>query len=441
MNAIARFFRKALWGFALWAPVAGCASLEVPYPLAPDVAQKRRHRTQDAVREFESKRDFAQFQAALTHWDRGDVEASEQTLQRLLRRNPNHHQARLLMAEVRPAGDPPPAALEQAEQPPAVHPDDALDNSPDDARAQYTTALLLHATGQGTTALAYSARAAELEPDNELYKLGYQTALTAENATAENATAENATAEKGTGPIRPNGPQGASHKLDPSPFRQPQKTSPIIPDPTARPSEPVSSLEDHGPNRPLTATAAGDIQLTSTTPPGYSLAEATDRVDPTDSAEQSGADRSSVSPDSVSLDSVLLEEGREALAAGSTEAALVHFRKAAAVRPDDPQIPIAAAMASLRHERPDLAVELLFPVARKFSGSARLNRILGLAYYRLGDYQSSQVALRQALSVDKSSALSYLLMGCTLSKLGQTESAEAHLRQARTIDPRYTVRR
>lgn len=435
MNTVAGFFRKVLWGFALSAPVAGCASLEVPYPLPDDIGQKRRQRTEDALREFESKRDFAQFQAALTHWDRGDVEACEQTLQRLLQRNPNHHQARLLMAEVLPTDDPPQAALEQAEQPPAIHPDDTLDNSPDDAfpddaRTQYTTGLLLHATGQATTALAYSGRAAELEAGNELYKLGCQTELTAENATAENATAE-----KGTGPTRPNGPQGTSHKLDQSPFR------PVIPDPTARPSEPVSSLEDHGPNRPHTATAADDIQLSSTTPQGYSLAEATDRVDPTDSAEQSGADRLSVLLDSVLLDNVLLDEGREALAAGSTEAALAHFRKAAAVRPDDPQIPIAAAMASLRHEQPELAVELLFPVARKFSSSARLSRILGLAYYRLGDYQSSQVALRQALSVDKSSALSYLLMGCTLSKLGQTESAEAHLRQARTIDPRYTVLR
>ncbi len=47
--------------------------------------------------------------------------------------------------------------------------------------------------------------------------------------------------------------------------------------------------------------------------------------------------------------------------------------------------------------------------------------MLGAAYYRTGDYKSSQVALQQALSLDKSSALSYLLMGCTLAKLGQNE--------------------
>ncbi len=137
----------------------------------------------------------------------------------------------------------------------------------------------------------------------------------------------------------------------------------------------------------------------------------------------------------------MFDEARAALAEGSGEAALVHFRKAAEICPNNPQIPIAAAMAVLRRNRPDLAVKLLRPAERRFCDSAKLHRILGVAYYRLGDYQSSQVALRQALSVDKSSALSYLLMGCTLSKLGQTESAEAHLRQARTIDPRYTVLR
>jgi len=126
---------------------------------------------------------------------------------------------------------------------------------------------------------------------------------------------------------------------------------------------------------------------------------------------------------------------------------MVYFRQAAAIRPNDPQIPIAAAMAALRADCPEVAVELLrpaggtgvTPVAGR--AAAQLYRILGVAYYRLEDYQSSEVALRQALSLDKSSALSYLLMGCTLSKLGQFESAEAHLRQARTINPRYSVRR
>jgi len=81
------------------------------------------------------------------------------------------------------------------------------------------------------------------------------------------------------------------------------------------------------------------------------------------------------------------------------------------------------------------------PAAKHFSKSAAIYRMLGVAYYRLGDFKSSQVALQQALSLDKSSALSYFLMGCTLAKLGQAEPAEAHFQQAKALDPRYTVRR
>lgn len=108
-----------------------------------------------------------------------------------------------------------------------------------------------------------------------------------------------------------------------------------------------------------------------------------------------------------------------------------------AAKSDNPQIPISAAAAALRANRPDLAVELLTPAAKQFPTSVAIHRMLGAACYRTGDYKSSQVALQQALSLDKSCALSYLLMGCTLAKLGQNEAAEAHFRQARTLDPRY----
>jgi tetratricopeptide (TPR) repeat protein len=137
----------------------------------------------------------------------------------------------------------------------------------------------------------------------------------------------------------------------------------------------------------------------------------------------------------------LFQRAGAALQQDSPEAALAYFREAAAARPNNPQILLSAATMALRYNHPDVAVELLAPAERRFADSAALRRILGVAYYRLGDYRSSQVALQQALSLDKSSALSYFLVGCTLAKLGQFESAETHFRQAQTIDPRYAVRR
>jgi tetratricopeptide (TPR) repeat protein len=72
-----------------------------------------------------------------------------------------------------------------------------------------------------------------------------------------------------------------------------------------------------------------------------------------------------------------------------------------------------------------------------FPRSAHLYQALAVAYYRRGDYASSQVAAQQALSLDNSSALSYFLVGSALARLGRAEAAEVHLRQARRLDPRF----
>jgi tetratricopeptide (TPR) repeat protein len=136
-----------------------------------------------------------------------------------------------------------------------------------------------------------------------------------------------------------------------------------------------------------------------------------------------------------------LQKGYDALALGLTDTALACFRDAAARDPHNPQILIDAATAALGRNQPRLAIDLLSPAAKQFATSAAVQRILGVAYYRSGDYPSSQVALRQALSLDKSSALSYFLMGCTLTKLGQLEAAETHFRQAQALDPRYVAQR
>jgi tetratricopeptide (TPR) repeat protein len=172
---------------------------------------------------------------------------------------------------------------------------------------------------------------------------------------------------------------------------------------------------------------------------------------PRPSTGSGGADRSNRAAYAEANDSAdkggpnaparLFEQGAKALSQGSAETAMVCFRQAMGARPDDPQIPISAAVLALQHNRPDMAIEVVERSLKALPKSAALHRILGAAYYRQGDYPASQSALQQALSLDKSSALSYFLMGCTLAKLGQAEAAETHFRQAQAIDSRYTVRR
>ena len=111
------------------------------------------------------------------------------------------------------------------------------------------------------------------------------------------------------------------------------------------------------------------------------------------------------------------------------------FRDAAARNPDDPRIPTASALAALAKNRPDVAIRLAEDAPGRFGDYVPLLRVLGASYYRKGDYPSSQVVLQQALSLDKSDALAYFLLGCTLAKLGQSDAAETALAHARQLGP------
>ena len=254
----------------------------------------------------------------------------------------------------------------------------ALDFYPNDPHVQYTMAMAMDAMGQSSDALGYYERATKMAPDSELYAEGYRTAR---QAVRETIHRSKATVLEVAGPTSdsPNGLTATAYTQAPTP-----------------------------------ASRAAD-------------SDSAQGAAPADSAGNAESDPAKE----------LVRKGQTALAEGDTETALNRFHEAAATRPDNPQIPISAAVAALRANQPDIALELLGPAAKRFPNSAALHRTLGAAQYRRGDYKSSQVALQQALSLDKSSALSYLLMGCTLAKLGQREAAEANFRQARSLDSRY----
>jgi tetratricopeptide (TPR) repeat protein len=63
--------------------------------------------------------------------------------------------------------------------------------------------------------------------------------------------------------------------------------------------------------------------------------------------------------------------------------------------------------------------------------------VLGAAHYRRGEYQVAQTALAQALSLDKSDALAYFLMGSTLAKQNEHEAAAKYLAEAARLDVRF----
>jgi Tfp pilus assembly protein PilF len=358
---------------------AGCSGVQLPKAITQgDITPERQKRDKQIEEHFDKLRDVAEFEAAKTRWlQQGDSKGCREALEKLLTRRPQHREARLLMAELLLAAGDAPSALQHATA--------ALREDPNNAKVQYTMAMVYDTLGQSADALAYYERASKMDPHNEAFAASYQAARVAAR-------------------------QDLHHSN------------------TLTQDETFSGRRHVGPN-------PTDLEQTPTpegVPVGYSTPTT---VDSADSARSNGSAGISESDPATTW----LRKGEAALAEGSPQAALEHFRQAAATKPDNPQIVISAAAAALRAKQPALAVELLTPAAKQFPNSAAVHRMLGAAYYRTGDYKSSQVALQQALSLDKSSALSYLLMGYTLAKLGRNEAAEAHLRQACTLDPKYRV--
>ena len=272
----------------------GCSSLKWPITPVEDVVELRQQRKNEALLEFEQRRDWAEFNAAQTAWDQGDAMRCRESLKRLLTRNPNHAEALGLMAK--------------------------------------------------------------LDERDEM-------------------------------PIQ-----------------------------SANPSQPADSVQ----------AASFESPSQMQTPTGSAKL-----------AERARSDGNTA----LTKAAQLLAEGEKALVAGDCQATMEFFNQAMSIIPHDPQIPTMAAVSALQLNRPDVAVSIAKEATARFPGYAALHRVLGVACYRSGDYEFSQVVLQQALSLDNTNALTYFLQGCTLSKLGKTEAAEAHFSQAAKLDPRYAQSR
>ena len=174
MNTPARSLRGLLWLTPILSAVVGCAGVPFARPIidavsSEGITEQRQQRNTEFVQQFEQNRDFAEFESARAEWLRDDPAKCEQSLKRILARNPTHRDSLLLTAELYLAEN----RLDDAFR----HGQLAMEAHPEDAQVQYTMGLLLDATGQSGDALVYYERAVQLEPENELYAVGYRTAL------------------------------------------------------------------------------------------------------------------------------------------------------------------------------------------------------------------------------------------------------------------------
>ena len=142
--------------------ITGCTGFEKTLVSGP-VTPLRKERQVDAIREFEQHRNAAQLESALDSWRQGDAAGCESRLAALVQRCPDYVDARLHLAEV----------LWSRGEAAAAEPHllAVLQSQPTRAEAYHTLGLILDATGRREQALQHFHHAAELEPDNEVYRL------------------------------------------------------------------------------------------------------------------------------------------------------------------------------------------------------------------------------------------------------------------------------
>lgn len=253
----------------------------------------------------------------------------------------------------------------------------SLNHHPHDAALLHAIGLSLDLDGDTDSALAYFKQAATIEPENEVFTASYNAALQPDEELSFPTELASAATTQNHAPPTPSG--NAVNPVPPQISPLP-KTEPAMP-------APVVGAVAQGPAGPL------------------------------------------------------LQQASKALSAGSLLEGEALLRQAASTASDNPQIPISAAVVALKHAQPQLAIELLQDALDAFPRCAGIHQSLALAFYRIGNYEASQVAARQALSLDNASPLTYFLLGSTAARMGSTDEAQCYLRQARSMDPRYRVSR
>ncbi len=119
-----------------------------------------------AIREFEQRRDAANYKTALARWEHGDTAGCESMLVTLLRRNPEFSDARLTLADLYLETHRPDAAEQQLRT--------VLEAEPDNPQANHSLGLVLETKGNLAAAVVHLQKAAQLDPNNELYAINFQ---------------------------------------------------------------------------------------------------------------------------------------------------------------------------------------------------------------------------------------------------------------------------
>jgi len=154
---------------AFVACLVGCASVPKPSDWIADVRPQRVKRASDASKSFDQQREQTEYQAAATQFQQGDIKTCRTILEGLLKRNPKHRDARLLMAESSLLEHQPEQAREQLQL--------ALKECPNDPELLHTMGLAAEMENKSDEAVGWFERAVKLAPENGLYVISFESAV------------------------------------------------------------------------------------------------------------------------------------------------------------------------------------------------------------------------------------------------------------------------
>jgi tetratricopeptide (TPR) repeat protein len=367
-------------------------------------------------------RSDAAFQAALADWDAGRREACEARLRVLLADDPEHVDAAVLMTEVELSSD------RQAEARARI--EHLVIRNPNDPRVRRACALTYDALGEKELAESCYSKAEQLEAQPQARTLTHREATSARNYTSGAASVGGEPRRLNVAVLETLPVPG----VDASGGIMPVEGAGDVPstEPATADQKAVDSRKRGSPNGRNDGSAV---------PPAPSVLrfEADENALPT--ASRSGDEAGPPEELARLSPAELLDRGTAALVAGQIDAAGEAFREAIRRDRKNSQTAVTAAVAALKHEQPELALQLAKFALESLPRSAGLHRIFGTAAYQLGRYAEAESALRQSLSLDNSQALSYFLLGSVQSRLGKHEAAEGQFRHAAKLDRRYAVRR
>jgi Flp pilus assembly protein TadD len=134
---------------------------------------------------------------------------------------------------------------------------------------------------------------------------------------------------------------------------------------------------------------------------------------------------------------VLLTAGLNAFEQGGVKDALVHFQKAAALRPMQYEVQLDLANALLRGDQPEPALAAAQAALHLNKDSAAAYYITGCCQTRLGKAAEAVAAFQQSLKLDPNVSATHFQLGQAHLALSQNAEAEAAFRRTAQVEPEH----